>query len=103
MHAETVPCLDVASAEVAPDNQAAATATVLAVANGSRALGLALHAYVFEEAAAHGVLNAPAVLGAVFAAVALAIAFAMPPPPTAWRLQPTGEPDEADRQNHRDD
>ena len=27
-------------------------ATVLAVANGSRALGLALHAYVFEEAAA---------------------------------------------------
>ena len=85
-----LPALRLLSTQVAHDQQAAATATVLAVAHGARAFGLALHAYVFEEATAHGTLNATFVLGLVAAFVALLVAVAIPPSPTAWRLSSAG-------------
>ena len=97
-----LPALKLLAAQVAHDQQAAATATILAVANGSRAIGLAMHAYVFEEAAAHGVLNATFVLGMAAATIALLVAVIMPPPAEAWKLRAVPGADEEARAR-RDD
>lgn len=82
-----LPILRLLSAQVAANQQAAANATVLAVANGCRALGLALHAKVFQEAAMHGVLNATFALGSVAAGLALVVGLLLAPPDDAWRLE----------------
>ena len=83
-----LPVLRLLATQVAPAQQAAATATVLAVGHGAKAIGLAVHAYVFAEAAAHGLLYAPFALGAVASLVALVLAVACPPPEEAWRSSP---------------
>jgi hypothetical protein len=85
-----LPVLRLLATQVAPDKQAAGTATILAVAHGSRAVGLSLHAFVFDEAAARGVLYAPFAFGALALAFALFIALVIPPPDHAWRLGTLG-------------
>ena len=49
-----------------------------------RALSLALHAHLFEEAAAHGVLYATYSLGALGAAVALFVSLTLSPADGHW-------------------
>ena len=83
-----LPALRLVATQVPPAQQAAATATVLAVGHGAKAVGLAMHAYLFEAAAARGLLYAPFALGACFAWLALAVAVLFPPPDDAWRSSP---------------
>ena len=84
-----LPALRILSAQSAAA-QAGTAATLLAVAHGSRAVGLALHAYVFERASARRVLYAQFALGAALEGIALLITFAVPP--TAWAAQGGGWP-----------
>ena len=98
-----LPVLRLLSAQVGADQQAGGNAVVLAVATGARACGLALHAVVFKEAAAHGVLNATFVVGAACATAALLIAVALPPPPEAWRVGGGARAASAEPRARRDD
>ena len=97
-----LPVLRLLSAQVATDQQAAANAAVLAVANGCRALGLALHAKVFQEAAMRGILNAPFALGALAAGLALLVGVLLAPPAEAWRVGAARSPREEARRDSRE-
>ena len=74
-----LPALRLLATQLPAGQQAAASASVLAVAHGSKALALAAHAYLFEEASARGILYGPPLLGALAAAVALVISAACAP------------------------
>ena len=81
-----LPALRLLTTRVQPSQQAAATAAVLAVGTASRAVGLALHAFIFQSAVAVGMLYAPFALGAFSLALALAVAVVCAPPPDVWLL-----------------
>ena len=65
----------------------------------------ALTRYIFEEFAAHGVLNATFVIGVVGAAFALLVALSCPPPAESWRLRHAleGVDEPASAAHHRDE
>lgn len=87
-----LPALRLLATQIAPNQQAAATATILSVATAANALGLGVHAYLFAEAAAHGLLYAPFAVGTIFALIALLSAVACPPPEEAWTSSPHAKP-----------
>jgi len=88
-----LPILRLVGAQAGPTQQASVAAALLAVAHASQAIGLLTHAFLFERAAAVGILFAPFALGAVAAAMALAIALCCAPSKHAWQLTPEDDRD----------
>lgn len=98
-----LPVLRLLSTQASPTQQAGTAAAVLAVAHGARAIGLATHAYLFEHAAAYGLLYAPFAVGTVSASVALFVALVLAPPERAWTvLRTAGDHVESQHDVHED-
>eukprot|EP00966_Prymnesium_polylepis_P073609 1708833-Prymnesium_polylepis.2 len=90
-----LPVLQLLSAHTLPSQQARAAGLLFAVMQAAQAAGLAAHSVLFHYAAGKGVLNAPFVVGALLALVALAITFCAPEaatkrPSSARAAQPQG-------------
>lgn len=83
-----LPILRLIGTQAGATQQASASAMLLAVAHAAQGVGLLSHAYIFDNAAAHGVLFAPFAFGALASFFALAFALCFPPPEHAWLVEP---------------
>jgi len=83
-----LPILRLIGTQAGATQQASASAMLLAVAHAAQGVGLLSHAYIFDNAAAHGVLFAPFAFGALASFFALAFALCFPPPEHAWLVDP---------------
>lgn len=86
------PILRLLSAQAEPSQQAGATAAIISVAHGAKAVGIALQSYLFENGAMRGLLFAPYALGSVGAIGALLVALTCSPPEHAFTPPRTPDP-----------